>query len=69
MSYIRKEAKGDYQIGIYSVVYDRVPAVRSGAIPPWRASTDFGYERRFRTLSEAYQQLTGEPLRQPRKAQ
>lgn len=66
MAMIRREAKGDYQIGIYAVVHDPVPATRTGAVPPWRATTDFGYDKRFRTLSAAYKELTGEPLRTPR---
>lgn len=63
---MRKEAKGDYQIGIYAVVHDPIPPTRTGKVPPWRASTDFGFEKRFRTLADAHQYLTGEPLRQKR---
>ena len=67
MAMIRKESRGDYQIGIYSVFLDPAKGSRAAMADkpkPWRATTGFGFERRFRTLGDAYLFLTGEPLRQ-----
>lgn len=64
MAMIRKEGAGDYQIGIY-----RVCRHLGTAAYPWAIEDRDGQILdRYKTLAEAYEWYTGEPLRQAKSA-
>ena len=56
----RKEAPGFYCIGIYDVQREGTRWVARGR--------DFGFAQSFPSLAAAHLQLTGEPMREPRKS-
>lgn len=62
MAMIRKEAAGDYQVGIYRVTRLFRPTTKSDA--RWQVVDPEGTTLFwFFTLADAYQHLTGEALR------